>query len=247
MHALIIDDVYRARRGLSDQIEQLFPNTFTIQQAGSVEEGLQKIKELSPAVVFLDIQMEDGSGFDLLNNLSYRNFELIFTTAHEQYALQAFDHSATSYLLKPISPEKLTVALQKAIENRNRSESAMLFNKLNEGSSHAVHRFKIPIAKGLRFIDGDDIIYLKAEGNYFKIFFTTDEKPLLVSKSLRYFENQMDNNVFMRIHKSYIVNLKKVLAYSRSDGGTLIMPRNYEVPVSPLHRDSFLRRVSASI
>ncbi len=247
MLILIIDDEYRARKGLAEQIEQLFPRTFSISQASSVGQGVKLIEEQTPSIVMLDIQMEDGSGFDLLKSVTTKDFELIFTTAYKDYALEAFDHDAASYLLKPISPQKLTASLKKAMKNYHRAQSIKRLNIIGSGLlTNKNKRMKIPVTNGLRFVDGEEVNYVKAEGNYFKIFFK-EEQPLLVSKTLRFFEDQMDSNLFMRVHKSYIVNLKKVVGYSRSDGGTLIMPSNYEIPVSAKYKGAFLERVSIKV
>lgn len=248
MNLLIIDDEYRARKGLSDQIEALFPKTFTIEHASGVKDGISKIQETVPSIVLLDINMEDGSGFDLLNKLPQRKFQLIFTTAYDEHAVKAFEEEALSYLLKPISPKKLGMAIDKAKQNlRNESSLRMLENFSVPVSLKQSDRIKIPIANGVRFIDCDEIVYVKAEGNYFRIYLESEEKFLLVSKTLRYFESQMDKDRFMRVHKSYIINVNKIQEYSRSGGGTLTLSKEFEVPISPMYKDAFMEKVSIKV
>jgi two-component system LytT family response regulator len=245
MNLLIIDDEYRSRMGLSNQVESLFPKTFSIAEATGVKDGLEKIKEFSPSIVLLDIHMDDGSGFDLLDALAVRSFQLIFTTAYDEHAIQAFEEDAISYLLKPVSPSKLSVVLKKAIEKVKHEASLKVLEEIAYPSTNLYrNRIKIPISNGVRFLNRDEIIFVKAEGNYFRIYLQSEEKSLLVSKTLRYFESQMDTKSFMRVHKSYVVNMNKIQEYSRSGGGTITLDKKYEVPVSPMYKEAFMEKVS---
>ncbi|MGB0177237.1 MAG: LytR/AlgR family response regulator transcription factor [Owenweeksia sp.] len=246
MKLLIIDDEYRARKGLAGQLEKLFPGVFEMETARSVSEGIDMISTFKPELVFLDIKMEDGSGFDLLQEIPRKTFELIFTTAYEEFALKAFDHRASSYLLKPISPKKLSVAVENAIAVIENQQALNMLEYMKQMlSEKGPLAFKFPVTNGLRFVNADDVIYVKAEGNYFQVFLETDDKPLLVSKSLKYFEQQMDHH-FMRVHKSYIVNLMKIREFSRSSGGTLTLLNDYEVPLSSSYRNRFIKRVQGN-
>lgn len=236
MRTIIIDDEERNRKTLEVLLHQNFPNLEISAHAENVKSGLDKIQKFDPHLVFLDIQMPDGSGFDLLRKIRQYNFEIIFTTAHDEYALNAFKYSAMGYLLKPISEKELQTAVQKAIQliqnksaNREDLIKALIENYSNP--SGKLNKLAIPDAEGYQVVDKQDIVYLEGERNYTQVILTTG-KPLLSSYNLGWFERLLNNEEFLRISKSHIINLTHVSRFTKNDGGSVMMNNNTQIAIS---------------
>lgn len=242
MKILIIDNEELLRSGLKELINNCSDQLPLIEEADGVASGIQKINQFRPDIVFLDIEMEDGTGFDLLSKLSHPEFQLIFTTAHNQYAIQAFKFSAIDYLLKPIDPEELQKSLDKATANINKSDlSRQLAVMMQQLAAKPEGEKKIVLKdiESTYFIKVNDILFCEAEGTYTKFYFTNND-PILVSKNLKEYEAILEPLGFLRTHHSYLANPTKIKMYDKTDGGALILEGGHSIPVSQRKKDTIL-------
>ncbi|WP_318312125.1 LytR/AlgR family response regulator transcription factor [Flagellimonas crocea] len=242
LKAVIIEDEKHSRETLKSMLEEFCKGVQVIAMAGSVEEGVKVLSIYSPDIVFLDIELQSGVGFDVLNQIKDPNFEVIFTTAFEKYAIKAIKFSSLDYLLKPIDLDELQQAVEKARTrmdtNVYREQLDTLMQSVNKGKLRP-EKICLATTAGMEFIAIDDIIACKADGSY-TCFMLEDENTLLVSKHLKEYENLLAEHQFMRIHNSYVINLKKVKKYVKSDGGYLIMSNDLEVNISPRKKDDLI-------
>lgn len=216
-----------------------------IEEAGSVEDAVLKICGMRPELVFMDIELQTGTGFDVLTRLSHLDFHLIFTTAFEHYAIKAIKFSSIDYLLKPIDKEELQSAVVKAqqlrdLENRQKLLENLLNNLISPAPEN--HKISLSTAEGVEFIPTRDILLCEARGAYTQ-FILTDGRKLLVSKNLKEYENILQNLAFMRVHNSFLINLDEVKKYVRSEGGYIVMNNDKQVSISPSKKEEFLRRM----
>jgi two-component system, LytTR family, response regulator len=242
MKILIIDNEELLRSGLKELINNCSDQLPLIEEADGVASGLQKINQFRPDIVFLDIEMEDGTGFDLLSKIHNPGFQLIFTTAHNQYAIQAFKFSAIDYLLKPIDPEELQKSLNKATANINKSDlSRQLAVMMQQLAAKPEGEKKIVLKdiESTYFIKVNDILFCEAEGTYTKFYFTNND-PILVSKNLKEYEAILEPLGFLRTHHSYLANPTKIKMYDKTDGGALILEGGHSIPVSQRKKDTIL-------
>ena len=244
MKAIIVDDETKARQLLRAMLSDLCPNVEVVADCDDLPNGVKAIKRHSPDLVFLDIEMPGHSGLELLDffNDDEVNFNIIFTTAYDHYAIQAFKLSAVDYLLKPLSPKGLVEAVERAMRHKERDNSRMqmLRHHLNGDSSG---KLAVPHLNGLRFLAYDDILYLKGERAYTSIV-CKDGTTLTASRNLKHFEDLLAGaKDFFRCHRSFIVNLTYVKEYVRSDGGHLVMEGKVHVSISPERVDALLARV----
>lgn len=239
---LIVDDEKPIRTSLAKLIRYYLGDQFAINEASGVQDGLQKIYANQPEILFLDVEMEDGTGFDLLEKVDRPNFQLIFTTAHNQYAIRAFEFSAINYLLKPISPSALQTTLQKAIKNIQQNNLQQQLDILMCQISDKIdYNQKIALKdnNGAYFIKVDDIVFCQADGPYTK--FTIKGMPsILVSKNLKEYEALLAPFKFIRCHHSYLVNARLINRFDKNEGGFLIMEGGEQIPVSQRKRDFVL-------
>ncbi|GAA4279445.1 LytR/AlgR family response regulator transcription factor [Aquimarina mytili] len=239
--AIIVDDEKHCRETLQNLLHVYCKETTILEMANSVDDAKHKILQHKPDVVFLDIELGSGSGFDILTQIPTIHFEVIFTTAFEQYAIKAVKFSSLDYLLKPIDPEELKNAVKKAQQKKDQS----IYKKQLETLIHnlkqqpKLHKICLSTADGFEFVDIEDILYCKANGSYTS-FILKNKISLLVSKHLKEYENLLQEQRFMRTHNSYLVNLKEVKKFVKSDGGYIIMNNNDTIGVSKNKRDQFL-------
>jgi len=242
LKAVIIEDEKHSRETLKSMLEEFCKEVQVIAMASSVEEAVKVLSIYSPDIVFLDIELQSGVGFDVLNQIKDPNFEVVFTTAFEKYAIKAIKFSSLDYLLKPIDLDELQQAVEKA---RNRMDTNVYREQLDtlmqSISRGKVRPEKICLATtaGMEFIALDDIVACKADGSY-TCFMLQDESMLLVSKHLKEYEMLLSEHNFMRVHNSFLINLKKVKKYVKSDGGHLIMSNDMQVNISPRKRDDLI-------
>jgi len=214
--AIIIDDEERARRVLKTSLEEHCEGVEIITSCKNVPDGVLAINEHNPDVVFLDIEMPDYSGFELLGFFKKVDFEIIFVTAYSEYAVRAFEVSAIDYILKPIELDKLQEALNKL---RERIKEQNMYTRLSTLKSNlqnkCIKKIAVPVKDGLLFVEVKDILGIDADGSYSKLHMTNGSS-LLVSKKLKYFEQLLEGNTqFFRIHRSHIVNLSHITKYSK--------------------------------
>jgi len=241
MKALIIDDEKRTRELIAKMIESFELQIETFPIGENVESGLAAIESIQPDLVFLDIQMPDGSGFDLLKMIPNKQFEVIFITAHEEFAIKAIKFSALDYILKPVDPEELRRAVEKAIENigQKKEESQFEALQLNMQPSQK-RRLVLKTQESVHVVDLDKIIRCEADRNYTS-FFLTENKKILVSKTLKDYETLLASHNFLRVQQSHLINLDFVDRYDKGNGGSVVMKDGSEVPLSPAKREVFFK------
>lgn len=243
MHILVIDDEDRARKSIVDLLQLSHFNIESITQAYNVKSGLEAIRNHKVDLLLLDINMPDGTGFDLLKKLDSIDFKIIFITAYEEYAIRAFGFSAIDYLLKPIDPAKLMEALEKA---RQLVEQESINLKLNalfanlENSNSECKKLILKTAENIYVVSTSDIIRCESDSGYTN-FFLVDGKKILVSNNLKDYEEMLNGMGFYRIHQSHLINIKYIDHYSKTDGGAVIMKDNSNLPVARRKKDSFLK------
>lgn len=241
MRILIIDNEPELRTGLRELI-QLKPGD-QVEEAEGVMSGLEMITSFDPDLVFLDFEMEDGTGFDLLRQLDQPGFQLIFTTAHNQYAIQAFKFSAMDYLLKPIDPTELAGSLEKARAAFRKADLnnqlAVLMQQLNTKPA-TDRKIVLKDIESTYFVKIADILFCEAGGTYTK-FYLDGADPILVSKNLKEYEAILEPHGFLRSHHSYLVNPDKIKMYDKTDGGALVLVSGHSIPVSQRKKEMILQ------
>lgn len=246
MKAVIVDDEHMSRQTLRKLLDLYCPQVEVLGEAGSAEEAFSLIQKKSPEVVFLDVEMPFGSGFDLLTQFSDIDFEIIFVTAFDQYALKAIKFCALDYLLKPINAEELIVSV-KRLEQKKRTTTDKIkvktflqnLQQIDDNKNQIV----VPTSDGFEFIEINEIVRLEADGRYTRIFLTTSKK-ILICKNLKEFETLLEEHNFFRTHHSHLVNMKYVKSYSKSEGGFLTMRDGDLVPISRRKKEYFLKQFS---
>lgn len=229
--AIIIDDVPQARKTLRQDLDLYCPEIEIIGAAEGVISGAKLLKKVQPDIVFLDIQMKDGSGFDLLDILSSVNFHVIFITASDAFAIKAFRYAAIDYLLKPIDPEELIEAVEKAKNTPTTASESLDLLKTTIQEKATPKRLALHTLEKIQITKIEDIIRCESSGNYTQFFFTNGEK-LLVTKTLKEYDKLLAENNFIRTHQSHLVNPQHVKAFLKIDGGYLKMIDGAEIPVS---------------
>jgi two-component system, LytTR family, response regulator len=244
MKILVVDNEKEIRLILKDMVIACGNGQHITEEAEGVASAVAKINSFVPDIVLLDIEMNDGTGFDLLKQIINPSFQLIFTTAHNQYAIQAIKFSAIDYLLKPIDPVELNNSLQKAKDNINtqtlQKQLAVLMQQFGS-KAQPDRQIVIKDIDKTYFIKMTDILYCEAEGSYTK-FYLTNSEPIFVSRNLRYYEELLEPAGFFRTHHSCLVNPSKIKIYDRkTDCGTLILEGGHTVPVSQRKKDFVLQ------
>ncbi len=242
LRVLIIDDEDHMRDTLIKLLELHCPDVLVVGQASGVVTGAAAINEFHPDLVFLDIQMKDGTGFDLLYNLPSIDFKVIFVTAYDKYALQAFRCSAVDYLLKPVNPELLTDAVKRAGQmiqkHFNLQMRALEENLKSVNNQHK--KIIIKTTENIHLLDMKSIISCESENSYTTIHTAGGDK-ILVSKTLKDYEDMLADCGFYRVHKSYLINLLQIKRFERQDGGYIVMSNDLKIPVASRKRDELLQ------
>jgi len=231
--ALIIEDEIQAISALTAELTLHCPDLDILGNARSVQEGIKKIQELQPDIVFLDIQLADGLGFEILEQFNNHTFKVIFTTAFSQYAIKAIKFSALDYLLKPIDAEELKIAVKRVGELSKENELSKLQTLISNFQQNNPRKRKIALqtAEGIIVYELENIIRCTAERNYTEVFLSNGKKAIF-SKTLKDFEDLLSNSEFERVHHSHIINLNHLVSFIYKDGGYAKMSDNSEVPVS---------------
>ena len=236
--ALLIDDDANLRNGMKSLLARYAPEIQIIGEADSVETGIETMLALEPQVVFLDIQLGEGTGFDILEEISNRKGKstshIVFITAHEQYAIKAFRFSALDFLLKPVDPEELEKVIVKIKNVVNKNDNYAHIDLLLENIRKKVDNFKriaLSTSDGIHLFEISDIIRCESEDNYTK-FFIKNNKPVLISRTLKEYEELLAEHGFERIHQSHLINLSYLKSYIKKDGGYVVMADNSNLPIS---------------
>ena len=245
MKAILVDDEPDGIRTLKKMLESHCPTVQVAATCSNATIAKQELESIRPDVVFLDIQMPGKSGLDLLTEMPEKDFEVIFVTAHNEYMLQALQYSAADYLLKPVDEDRLVEAVQR-VETRMQAEkkewTETLMHNLNKAGNPSEMRLCLPSLKGFIVVKLDDIIYCEAERSY-TIFHLDGKRTVMVSKSLIEYDNLLQDTQFIRIHKSFLINLHHVKEYQRGEGGMVIMSDNAEIEVSRRKKEFFMNRM----
>ncbi len=243
--AILIDDDANLRNGLKSMLARYAPQIEVIGEGESVLSGIDIIESTSSDVLFLDIQMGDGTGFDILEKLIQRNGkidqQIVFITAFEQYAIKAFRFSALDYLLKPVDPEDLKQVTDKIVQAVIKSSSNENIGILLENIRKKTDEFKrivLSNSDGSNVFEVNDIIRCESEDNYTK-FYIKNHKPILISKTLKEYEELLSPHSFERVHQSHLINMAYVKAFSKSDSFYIEMSDLSKVPVSVRKKDKF--------
>lgn len=244
--AIIVDDELTAIRSLKWEIEKFCNDIEVVECFTNPIEAISAVNYIKPDCVFLDIEMPEMDGFQLLNELKFRNFDLIITTAYDSYALKAFKESAIDYLLKPVDSDDLVKAISKIKINKNKN----LLGKELQGILQNIslekkdHKIAIPLAGKTLFVLPSDIIYCKSDGNYSTIYFKDNTKEML-SKKLKDVEQLINNKSFFRVHNSYVVNINYIKEFIKSDGQYIVLENGISISVARSKKSALLNLLNA--
>ena len=230
LKTIIVEDEQTSREVLKNYLLKYCPTVEVVGEASNIDEALVLIRNNDLDLVFLDVEMPYGSGFDLLDKLDKTDFEVVFVTAYNQYAIEALNQHASYYLLKPISIDELIKAVDYVTKIRikeNELQNSVLVPKVNPTN----HKITIPTQDGFEVLQMKDIIYCKADDNYTHLYLSNNQKKL-VSKTLKYFEDILKESGFARIHKSFLVNVAYIASYKKGKGGTVYLSTGKELSVS---------------
>lgn len=246
MKAIIIDDENKARKLIHTLIDEECPEISTIFEASDLESGVAIIKEQNPDIVFLDIEMPNHSGLQILEffEASEVNFQIIFITAYNEYAVQAFKLSAVDYLLKPIDIEEFKNAVDKAVSSiKNKSIDTKLNDLKKVFQQISLNKMVLEIPKGILFVSHDDILFFEADGMYTKVYMKNNETQL-ICKPLKHFAEQLSEKpIFYKPHRSYLINLRYIKELAKKDGFHLIMENNKTIPIAKEKKDEFMQLI----
>lgn len=244
INAVIIDDEHYASQALVTLLKKHCPEVSVAGVCNNSKEAVKIVRELRPQLVFLDIEMPYLNGFELLEILAPVSFDCIFTTSYDQYAIKAIRFSALDYLLKPVDPEELKAAVARVTGKRSASlqqQMELLLSRFQQPQP-MVDRIALPTLEGLQIIPVDSILYCTSSSNY-TIFNLADSQKLIISRTLKEIEEMLEDYHFLRVHHSYLVNLKEVRKYSRGEGGSLLMSDGATVDVSRSRKEMLLKKL----
>ena len=247
---LIIDDESNARNAIKNMVMQMKLPVEIIGEAASAAEGLEKINSLNPELLFLDIQMPGKSGIDLMQEMNRDEIQVIFVTAHQGFAIQALKLSAIDYILKPVDPADLKEAVEKALKKKDKpaaTEQLLLFQQalqhLQQPKQTAPQRLALSTSEGILFTDLKDIIWIESLTGYCK-FYIQGQKPIIVSKNLKEYEDLLSPHNFFRTHQSSVVNLLHIKKYVRGEGGQVWMSDGSEIEVARRRKEELLIKMA---
>jgi two-component system LytT family response regulator len=243
IRTIVIDDEVQARETILKMLSAYCPDVEIVATAGSVEEGVKTLKEIQPDLLMLDIKMADGTGFDLLRKLENTNFRLIFITAFEEFAIRAIKFSAIDYILKPIDPDELVNAVQKAGSLIKKENMSLRLDALYENLDlikTGQKKIVLKTTDSVNIVRLSEIIRCESEKNLTH-FFTTGNEKITVSRTLKEFNELLSAYKFFRVHQSHLVNMDHVKRYEKQGGGMLIMADDSRVPVSFRKKDDLMR------
>ena len=246
INAIIIDDEKKCISLLRHLLENHCPDVTVVATAGNATEGIAAIETHRPDLVFLDIEMPDKTGFELLNSLPDIGFDVIFTTAYNHYAIKAIRFSALDYLLKPVDLDELKSAVARVEKNRGkkgRQENIDLLVQNIRSLQPGFSKITLSTQEGLIILHVNEIIYCEASGTY-TIFYLKSKEKITVSKTLKEYEELLKAHPFYRLHNSFLVNLNEVKKYIKGDGGSVIMSNGDEVLVSKRRKEAFLQALN---
>ncbi len=244
LKAIIIDDEPYCCESLATLLERFCPDVNISAICNSGDQALSAIQKIKPHLVFLDIEMPYMNGFELLEKIPAIDFELVFTTSYDQYAIKAFRFSALDYLLKPIDREELQKAVNKVMSRKQNpipQQLEILLQKINH-TNNSIQRIALPTMEGLQLVPVNSIISCASDGNY-TFFLMKDKQKIVVSRPLKEVEEMLAEHSFFRVHHSYIVNMNEIEKFIKIDGGYLIMSDGSTVDVSRSKKEVLLKKL----
>ncbi|MBA6152269.1 LytR/AlgR family response regulator transcription factor [Gelidibacter maritimus] len=238
LKSIIVEDEKTSREILKNYLQKYCPNVIVLGEAATVEEALVLIRNQDLDLVFLDVEMPYGNAFDLLDRVGDVNFETVFVTAYNHYAIEALNAHASYYLMKPISIDELIKAVDYVTEIRTK-EAALQDEVLVTKTKNIDGKISIPTQEGFEVLNTTDILYCKADDNYTEIYLISNKKKL-VSKTLKYFEDALKDSGFARVHKSYLVNVNEIVKYIKGKGGSVELSNGKQIMVSASKKSKLL-------
>jgi two-component system LytT family response regulator len=245
---LLIDDEPNATQALAAMIAMKCPQLLVLEQINSAKDAVEKIQKWKPDLIFLDVEMPFLNGFELLQQLPNIDFQVIFTTSHEKYAIRAIKFAAIDYLLKPIDLEELQASVAKFEKQKNQvsndagiEQFKQLFQNL-QSPAQGYTKISLPTFEGLRIVTLSDIVRCEGDGSYTTFHLNTGEK-IVSSKNLKEYEDLLESTHFMRVHNSHIINLKEVAAYTKGDGGFVTLSDKSSVDIARRRKEAFLEKI----
>lgn len=241
LRAIIIDDEAHIRQTIHKMVKQFCPDVKVVAEAEGVATGIETIKTFHPDLVFLDIKMEDGTGFDLLENLKPLDFKVIFITAWDNYAIQAFKFSALDYLLKPLDPEDLMNAVEKArglVMNDFNTQIENLHEHI-QSTDKKGKKIVVRTSDNIFLISISDILYCESDMNYTTLHLA-GQKQIVISTSLKDYDDMLTEYGFFRVHKSFLINTKHIQRFEKAEGGTVILDDDSRIPVATRKREMLI-------
>lgn len=238
LKSIIVEDEETSRKILRNYLTKYCPNVSIMGEASNVEEALVLIRNTELDLVFLDVEMPYGNAFDLLDKVGDVDFETVFVTAYDHYAIDALNAHASYYLMKPISIDELIKAVDYVTEIKTKEE-ALQDQVLTPKTNNVNGKITIPQQDGFEVLETADIMYCKADDNYTEIYLNNNKKKL-VSKTLKYFEDALTDSGFARVHKSYLVNVNEVIKYVKGKGGSVVLSNGKQIMVSASKKSNLL-------
>jgi two-component system, LytTR family, response regulator len=245
---LIVEDEQKSLEMLAAIIQKNCPELNLIGLAKNVGEGVEMIKSLKPELVFLDISMPDGSGFDLLERVGGSKFELIFATASDQHAIRAIKYSACDYLLKPIDLDELKLAVNKVVEKKNavpNMENLQFLIQHLKRSDENFQKITLPTGNAYEIVNIKDIIRCEADGSYTN-FYLMDKRKIMVSAGLKHYEELLPEKEFIRVHHHHLINMTHVVRFLKEDGGYAVMSDGTKIEISRRKKEAFMDKLNKS-
>lgn len=246
IRTIIIDDEADGRQAVALALAKYAPQVEVVGICESPEKGIQAIRRYKPNLVFLDINMPNMSGFDLLDQLQPVDFEIIFVSAYDQYAMKAIKFSALDYLVKPVDPDDLKFAVSKMEQKLQHAPDQMAYLSFIHNikfRNQGIKRIAVPGMGSISFFEAVDIIFLKADGSYTTLFLKGGKEEV-VAKHLKDFETMLGESGFCRVHHSYLINLTHVQKYIKGEGGSVLLTNNHHIDISRRKKDEFLKLMS---
>jgi len=245
MRAVIVDDELFARQSLESILLDYYPAIRLVGQADSVQQAVDLIKEVNPELVFLDIDLPDGTGFDVLSILKTFQFKVIFVTAHHEYAIKAIKFSAFDYILKPVNQMELKVAIKRVIDEKDNNKikmDAFIHNLQNQKIEDK--KIVLKTSESIYLIGVRDIIRCEADNNYTSFFLNTGER-IVISKGLKEYDEMLSSYGFFRVHQSHLINIRCISRFDKKEGGFIVLSDKTQIPVSQRKKQKLLEMFEA--